>query len=277
MLAHVFGSPITLAIIQRRDLLRDQAHHEDDDGCGEEKRAHVREPAQGQKGIEIVADSGREEGQADGKEEFQRRVERGDLEHDQQESHPVSQRTDVAGPGALAGVDRDIADRVAGAEEGHGDGRRVREAVRQKIEKALEALRTDRAEAGGEVHDLVTGDQGREPIVEAVGKRPADAGLGPVAARADDHVVTFVERGEDTRDVGRGVLSVGVHEHEDLTGRRACPGLDGGAVAQAVGVRDDPGAVSERDVGGPVGGTVVEKDQLGSGQGGSESRQQPLE
>lgn len=174
----------------------------------------------------------------------------------------------------LGGMDRDIADRVAGAEEGHRDGGGVGEPVRQEIQEAFEALGAHHAEAGGQVENLVARDQGRESIVEAVGERAADAGLGAVATRADHHVVARVELGEQARDVLWIVLAVGVYEDQDVAGRSARPGLDGCAVAEAVGVRDDPGAVGAGDLGRLVGRAVVDQVQLGLRQRRTQSWQQ---
>lgn len=72
----------------------------------------------------------------------------------------------MAGPLARGGVDRDIADRIAGAGEGHGDGCGIGEAVWEQIEEALEVVRTHGAKARGQVLDGLPGDQGRKTVVE---------------------------------------------------------------------------------------------------------------
>ena len=49
-------------------------------------------------------------------------------------------------------------------------------------------------------------------------------------ARADGHLVTFVELFQQPLDVVRVVLSVGIHAHEDVAACVPGAGLDRGAV-----------------------------------------------
>ncbi|MNV65307.1 hypothetical protein D3C71_1579980 [compost metagenome] len=90
-----------------------------------------------------------------------------------------------------------------------------------------------------------------------------DAGLAAAVARADDHVIAFGERAEQGLDVGRVVLAVGVHEHQDVAAGGTGAALDRRAVAHRVRAGQDLGAVAAADLGGGVGGAVVDHDQFG--------------
>ena len=74
-------------------------------------------------------------------EKLQRRIQRGDLEDDQQEADAVLDRADMAA-GTHAPCDRyrDIGHRVGTAEEGHGAGGRVAEAIGQQVQELAEVM-----------------------------------------------------------------------------------------------------------------------------------------
>lgn len=78
---------------------------------------------------------------------------------------------------APGGGDRDIGDRVAGAEEGHGNRGGVGEAVGQEVEEFTELVGAHRPEAGGQVSDAVAGHPTGDPVVDAVGQIAAQRGL----------------------------------------------------------------------------------------------------
>ncbi len=222
---------LALLVHQGGDLLRDQTHHEDHHAAGVEQRAHVGETAEVNEGMEIPEAAKQKHSGRNRREQFQRRVQRPDLEDDQQEADSVLQRTDVALSDSPCGMDRFVGHRVSRAEEGHGAGCRVGEAVRQQIEEFAEFLAAYCAESGGQVFHLVARHVAREPVVEAVCEATAEARLGACLACADDHVVAFVEAGQQGRDVGRVVLAVGVHEDDHVAARRADSRLDGCSIS----------------------------------------------
>ena len=98
---------------ESRDLLRDQPDEKDDDRGTENQHAHVGEAACGDERISVVSESANKEQAADWQEHFQRRIKRGDLENDCEESQPVANRPDVALPGSLLRLDRHERDREA--------------------------------------------------------------------------------------------------------------------------------------------------------------------
>src|SRR3546814_20528681 len=73
---------------------------------------------------------------------FQRRVQRRDLEDDQQEAHAVTNRPDVAFAYALADGDRQVGHRVCAAEEGHGAGGRIRSEERRVGQECVSTCRS---------------------------------------------------------------------------------------------------------------------------------------
>src|SRR5690348_5567206 len=77
-------------IHQRCDLLGDQPDQEHDHRGREQQHAHVGEAVLGDVGVDVIAEAAHEECAAGRSEQFQRRVQRGDLEDDQQEAHAVA-------------------------------------------------------------------------------------------------------------------------------------------------------------------------------------------
>lgn len=175
---------------------------------------------------------------------------------------------------ALGGLDRDVGDRVGAAEERHGAGGGVAEAVRQQVQEFAELVRAYGAEAGGEVQYRVAGHAAGQPVVQGVGQATAHAGLAVPVAGSDHHIVAAVQLVEQALDVGRIVLAVAVHEYQDVAGGGTGAALDRRAVAHRVrrGQAFDTAALA--DAAGVVDGAVVDHDDLGVGMGGAQARQQ---
>ncbi len=159
--------------------------------------------------------------------------------------------------------DGHIGHRVGAAEKRHGAGGGVREPVGQQMNEFAELVGPRCAKAAGEVEHGVVGHPARQAVVQAVGQATAHTGLRAVASRAHGHVVAFTQLGEQAGNVGRVVLPVGVHEHQRLAKRGARAGFDGGAVAHAIRLADDPRARLLGHSGGGVGGAVVHYDDFG--------------
>jgi hypothetical protein len=153
----------------------------------------------------------------------------------------------------------------------------VAEPVRQQVQELAEAFGAHRAEARGQVEHPVPGHPARQAVVEGVGQAAPGIGLAVAAARAHGHVVAGVQPGQQLGDPGRVVLAIGVHEHEDSALRGARPALDRRAVAHGIGIGQHPRTVGGRDLGGGVGGSVVDDDHLGRGQGFAQGRQRALQ
>ena len=66
-------------------------------------------------------------------------------------------------------------------------------------------------------------------------------------------------------DVGRVVLAVGVEKHQHFAFRGPGAGLDRWSIAEALRVRDDPGALRFIQRGGFIGRAVVDDDNFGLG------------
>ncbi len=152
--------------------------------------------------------------------------------------------------------------RVAAAEECHGAGSRVGEAVGQEVEKLAKLVSLDGSEAGGQVGDGVSGHLARQPVVETIGETAADAGLGASLARPYCHVIALVEFLQQSGYISRIVLSIGIHEDKDIA--LCCSGtaLDGGAIAHAVGMADYFHTAVHADGRGVVGRTIVHHDDF---------------
>ena len=139
----------------------------------------------------------------------------------------------------------------------------VRKAIGQQIEKLAELVRPHGAKAAGQVFHLVPGHPAGQPVVEAIGKSAAHAGLRALLARADHHVVALVQLIQQAWNVGGVMLPVGIHKHQHFPLRRPRTGLDGCAIAFAVGVVYHARARCLGHGGGVVGGAVVDHQHLG--------------
>jgi len=80
--------------------------------------------------------------------------------------------------------------------------------------------------------------------------------LGPCA---DDHVIVF-RLSQQLRDILRLMLAVPVHQHDKFSLRRSNAGLDGGSIADVVGVTDHVGAGFQGNLGATVNRTVDNDD-----------------
>ena len=78
------------------DLFRDKAHHEDENGCCEQKGTHIRETTPGKKCVEVVSQAQTEHKETDGQKDPQRRIQGTDLGDDQEEPHPILQNLYLA-------------------------------------------------------------------------------------------------------------------------------------------------------------------------------------
>ena len=246
-------------------MFRQQAQGEDQHRSGQQQRAHVGETARREEGIEIGAQPAQEKDQTHREKDFQRRVQRADFEDDQQEAHAILQGLEVTFPLASGGSDRDIGDRVASAEESHGDGGGVGEAVGQEVEEFAEFVGAHRPKAGGQVSDVVASYPTGDPVVETVGQVAAQRGLRVVIPCANGHVVTFIEFVQQPGDVGGVVLTVGVEENQHIASGVTSAGFDRRAIAHGVGVRQSLDAVLGAQRSGVIDGAIVDDQNFRAG------------
>src|SRR5690606_37346414 len=113
--------------------------------------------------------------------------------------------------------------------------------VGQQVDVIKQNPPAEGAEPRGQVVHLQPGQVGAEAVDRAIAQPADQILLAGSRAGADDHIVA-VEITQQAADVGRVVLDVAVHNHDDLAAGRAHAGLDAGAVADVVGPGDDPGA-----------------------------------
>jgi hypothetical protein len=125
------------------------------------------------------------------------------------------------------------------------------------------------AEAALGIGDVLAHDAGEEGGHEPVDEA-AEAGHGGDVAHAvadeDGAVGAFVGL-QEGGDVGGGVLAVGVEGDGEIVAVFAGvveAGLEGGALALVVDVLEDGGAGFGGDLGGVVGGAVVDDDHVGA-------------
>ena len=88
------------------------------------------------------------------------------------------------------------------------------------------------------------------------------AGLPVPVAGADNHVETFGEPVDQSLDERGIVLTISVHENENLSGSSPCATLDSCTVAHRVWRRDPPHTIAGADCRGFVCGAVVNNDDL---------------
>src|SRR3546814_452509 len=124
-------------------------------------------------------------------EQLERRIQRGDLEDDQQESDAIAQRADVALADTLGDRDRHVGHRIGAAEERHSAGGGVAETVGQQMEKLAELVGSRGAEPRGQIQHFEPRHPAGKPVVERVGGTAVYARLpGPVAGAEDTVVAT---------------------------------------------------------------------------------------
>ena len=87
------------------------------------------------------------------RKEFQRRVQRPDLENYQQKADAIAPQTNMAFRSlhSRLHVNRLVGHCITCPEEGHGNGGRIRKSVRQKIQKLKKLLAPHRPETGGQI------------------------------------------------------------------------------------------------------------------------------
>lgn len=217
----------------------------------------------GRECIPVVAQAQKEEGQRHGCEQLQGRVQGGNLEDDQQEADSILDRTNVATvPHTLRDRNGDIGNRVGASEECHGAGRWVAKSVRQQMQELAEASRAYRTEARSQVHYFEAGHMAGQPVVESIGKAAVNVGLAAAVASADDHVVAFGQLIQQCPDVGRVMLPIGIHEHQNVSTGCACATFDRGTVTHRIGAGKHPNTLFPRNCCGGVGGAVIDYDDL---------------
>src|SRR3546814_549604 len=102
-----------------RVLFRNNANRKNDHGRAHKHRAHVGEAIFRQQRPAIPTGPEQEERDAGRCEQLERRIQRGDLEDDQQESDAIAQLADVALADTLGDRDRHVGHRIGAAEERH--------------------------------------------------------------------------------------------------------------------------------------------------------------
>ena len=102
-------------------------------------------------------------------------------------------------------------------------------------------------------------------VVEAIGQAATGVGLAAGITRTDHHVVAFLQLCKQKFNEVRVVLTIGIHEDDDLAG--GCPraAFDRGTVAHGVGAVQHGGAMPFGNQSTAVAGTVVDHDDLGIG------------
>ncbi len=103
----------------------------------------------------IVRQAREEKGGADRKEQPLRRIERADLDDDEQKAHAVPQRAHMALADAARRPDRYVGHAEAGAKEAHRDRRGVGKPIWQQVEKLAELVRLHHAKTGGQILDVL--------------------------------------------------------------------------------------------------------------------------
>src|SRR3546814_1867078 len=98
------------------------------------------------------------------------------------------------------------------------------------MQELAEAFGTDDAKAGREVSHEVPGHPAGQPVVEEVGEAATSASLARRITRAYDTVVTLFQPFQKAGNLHGIMLTVGVHEYEDLATRRSGIALDGAVV-----------------------------------------------
>ena len=102
------------------------------------------------------------------------------------------------------------------------------------MKELLEFIGAHRAKTRGQVGHRKASHQGGHPVIEPVGKAPADTRLVAPAAGANYHVIALVEPVQQLRDQSRIVLAVRIHENEDVAGRGPGAALDCRSVAHGI-------------------------------------------
>ena len=99
-------------------------------------------------GVAIVGESKGEERHRDRDEQLQRRIQRGDLEDDQQEADAVLHGADMtAVADALRDGDRHVGDRIGASKERHRAGGGVTEPIREQVQEFAKPVSADGAKA----------------------------------------------------------------------------------------------------------------------------------
>jgi hypothetical protein len=122
----------------------------------------------------------------------------------------------------------------------------------------------DSPKAGGQVRHLVLGQIGGEGAVNAVGERAVKSALGLEVPGPHNHLVP-VDVFEQQRYLGRFVLAVAVHHHQNPAPRRTDAGLDRGPVPPIVGVPNHARPGLGRQPRGVVRRAVVHHQHLEAG------------
>jgi hypothetical protein len=71
------------------NLLRDEAHHEDKNGCCEQKGTHIRKTTPGKECVKVISQTQTEHQKTDGHKDPQGRIQGADLGDDQEKPYPI--------------------------------------------------------------------------------------------------------------------------------------------------------------------------------------------
>jgi len=121
-------------------------------------------------------------------------------------------------------------------------------------------------EGAADVGDRLVG----QPVAHAVGEArgdPPQPGVLAASAHAADHVPAVLQAGEETGDVRRVVLQVGVESDDDVAAGEAAAGGERRRLARVAPLADDPHCgvrpgEAEQDREAAVGAAVVDEDHL---------------
>ena len=169
----------------------------------------------------------------------------GNLYDDPQEAKPVLKNANLAFSHPFARPDGDVDQDVPRSDDGQGNGRRVREGIRQEIKIAPGDAGFQGPITGGEVLNPATADIRGQTVVYQIGHRSVGAPFGTVTPCADNHVERF-KLFKKSGNVGRVVLTVPVHQDKELSLCESDAALYRGAVADVIGMRINHGASGSR-------------------------------
>src|SRR5258706_16081302 len=87
---------LAVLVTQGRDLFGNEPHQENKYRRAEQQPAHIGKAVDGEERVEVVTEARPEERQADREKHFERRIQRADLEDNEQEANPIAAQPDVA-------------------------------------------------------------------------------------------------------------------------------------------------------------------------------------
>src|SRR5688572_1158221 len=164
--------------------------------------------------------------------------------------------------------DRHFVDAVAALEDLGGHLRLDPEAVGAQVE-AVQHLAAHHLVAGLHVrqHRVVkdVGEQGQQPVAEIMSEQE-DAVAAEEPGAVDDIGAAVDDQLDQLRELLRGVFEIGILNDDDVAADRVKAAADRGAFALVALLQEQSEAVAPLQVGKavarPVGGTVVDDDQL---------------